>query len=148
MDSPRRAMPWSRRTFFRRVGGLSVVLVLAACGQPAAPASKSAAPTPAGAAPSGPAASKPVATTAPAAPAAAPAPTTAAAAKPTAEIKPVASGVFNVWFSANWNTVTDEAVGNTFVEWGKQNGGLKVEWQSIPGSPQQLAKESAALAAG
>ncbi|MCC6179806.1 MAG: hypothetical protein IT305_31215, partial [Chloroflexi bacterium] len=38
--------------------------------------------------------------------------------------------------------------GNTFVEWGKQNGGLKVEWQSIPGSPQQLAKESAALAAG
>ena len=52
--------------------------------------------------------------------------------------------MFNVWFSANWNNVTDEAVGNTFVEWGKQNGGLKVEWQSIPGSPQLLAKQSAA----
>ncbi|MCC6179804.1 MAG: hypothetical protein IT305_31205 [Chloroflexi bacterium] len=148
MDTQRRVTAWSRRTFFRRVGGLSAVLVLAACSQPSAPASKPAETKPAetkpasGAAPSG----KPAATTAPAAPAAAP--TTAAAAKPAADTKPATTGVFNVWFSANWNTVTDEAVGNTFVEWGKQNGGLKVEWQSIPGSPQQLAKESAAVAAG
>ena len=54
---------------------------------------------------------------------------------------------FNVWFSANWNDITDKAVGDTFVEWGATKN-LKVEWQSIPGSPQQLAKESAALAAG
>jgi ABC-type glycerol-3-phosphate transport system substrate-binding protein len=116
---------------------------VAACSQPSAPTS------------SKPAETKP-AETKPAAPAAAPAkpadakPTAAAAAapaKPEAEPK-VVSGVFNVWFSANWNTVTDEAVGNTFVEWGKQNGGIKVEWQSIPGSPQLLAKQSAAVAAG
>jgi ABC-type glycerol-3-phosphate transport system substrate-binding protein len=44
--------------------------------------------------------------------------------------------------------VTDETVGNAFVEWGKQNGAIKVEWQSIPGSPQLLAKQSAAVAAG
>lgn len=79
----------------------------------------------------------------------APAPTSApaAAATPGTQAAAPASGVFNVWFSANWNDVTDKAVGDTFVEWGKQKG-LKVEWQSIPGSPQQLAKESAALAAG
>jgi hypothetical protein len=60
----------------------------------------------------------------------------------------VTAGTFNVWFSANWNGITDEAVGGAFVEWGKANGGQKVEWQSIPGSPQILAKQSAALAAG
>ncbi len=59
----------------------------------------------------------------------------------------IVSGKFNVWFSANWNTVTDEAVGNTFVDWGKQNN-IKVEWQSIPGSPIILQKEAAAVAAG
>jgi len=60
----------------------------------------------------------------------------------------VTPGVFNVWFSANWNNITDEAVGGAFVDWGKQNGNIKVEWQSIPGSPQLLAKQSASLAAG
>jgi len=60
----------------------------------------------------------------------------------------VTAGVFNVWFSANWNEVTDKAVGDAFVKWGQNNGGIKVEWQSIPGSPQILAKQSAALAAG
>jgi len=70
-----------------------------------------------------------------------------AAAAPEPEPK-VLSGVFNVWFSANWNEVTDKAVGDAFVEWGKQNGGIKVEWQSIPGSPQLLAKQSATMAAG
>jgi len=120
--------------------------LVAACSQPSAPA------------PAKPAESKP-AETKPAAPAAAPAkpaeaakpadkPASApAAAAPEPEPK-VVSGVFNVWFSANWNVVTDEAVGNTFVEWGKANGGQKVEWQSIPGSPQLLAKQSAAVAAG
>ena len=52
-------------------------------------------------------------------------------------------GVFNVWFSANWNDITDKAVGGAFEDWGKANGGIKVEWQSIPGSPQLLAKQSA-----
>src|SRR5947207_1593704 len=71
-----------------------------------------------------------------------------AAAQPTQQAPSVATpGVFNVWFNANWNTVTDEAVGNTFVEWGNKNG-IKVEWQSIPASPQVLAKQSAAVAAG
>jgi ABC-type glycerol-3-phosphate transport system substrate-binding protein len=59
------------------------------------------------------------------------------------------SGKFAIWFSANWNTVTDEAVGSIFVDWGKQHKPpIEVEWQSIPGSPQILAKESAAIAAG
>ncbi|MFN8632855.1 MAG: ABC transporter substrate-binding protein [Chloroflexota bacterium] len=115
----------------------------------------------AGQAPAKPAESKPVeskpaapaaaaqATTAPAGAAkpAAPAPAAPAATAPAAEPK-VTSGVFNVWFSANWNEVTDKAVGDAFVQWGKENGGIKVEWQSIPGSPQLLAKQSAAVAAG
>ncbi|MCC7368223.1 MAG: carbohydrate ABC transporter substrate-binding protein [Chloroflexi bacterium] len=137
---------------------MSGAALVAACSQPSTPS------------PAKPAESKP-ADAKPAAPAAAAQPTSApaAAAKPAdakpAEAKPAAppaapaaaapppdpkvtSGVFNVWFSANWNTVTDEAVGNTFVDWGKANGGIKVEWQSIPGSPQLLAKQSAAVAAG
>src|SRR5262249_58195958 len=79
-------------------------------------------------------------------PPAAPTAAAAAGAAPTAQAG-ATSGVFNVWFSANWNEITDKAVGDTFVEWGQQKG-IKVEWQSIPGSPQQLAKESAAVAAG
>jgi len=71
----------------------------------------------------------------------------AAAATPATQAAGAAPGVFNVWFSANWNDITDKAVGDTFVEWGATKN-VKVEWQSIPGSPQQLAKESAALAAG
>src|SRR5215831_17834327 len=69
------------------------------------------------------------------------------AAQPTSPPAGAAAGVFNVWFSANWNDITDKAVGDTFTEWGATKN-VKVEWQSIPGSPQQLAKESAALAAG
>jgi ABC-type glycerol-3-phosphate transport system substrate-binding protein len=76
----------------------------------------------------------------------APASAAAASAAPTADLK-VVSGKFNVWFSANWNIVTDEAVGAVFVDWGKQNN-VQVEWQSIPGSPVILQKESAAVAAG
>src|ERR1700719_3364332 len=71
----------------------------------------------------------------------------AAAAAPAPPASKPGAGSFNVCFSANWNTITDDAVGNTFVDWGKQNN-LKVEYQSIPGSPEQLAKESAAVAAG
>jgi hypothetical protein len=133
MDSAPRRSTFSRRQFLARNAGL-IGLALAACASPQA-AQQPAAPA-AGAAP----------TTKPAAPAAAPTTVAAATAPAQAAAKP-ATGVFNVWFSANWNTVTDEAVGNTFVEWGKQNN-LKVEWQSIPGSPEQLAKESAAVAAG
>jgi ABC-type glycerol-3-phosphate transport system substrate-binding protein len=95
----------------------------------------------------------PPATSTPAAP---PTPTSAPANAPadktptpaqTAAAKEAASGKLNVWFSANWNTVTDQVIGQIFVDWGKQNG-VQVEWQSIPGTPQILQKESAAVAAG
>ena len=116
---------YSRRQFLAR-NAWAMGLVLAACAAPEqAPASKPAAQP----------------TTAP--PAAAP---TVAGVAPATQAGATA-GVFNVWFSANWNEITDKAVGDTFVEWG-QTKGIKVEWQSIPGSPQQLAKESAAVAAG
>jgi hypothetical protein len=116
---------YSRRQFLAR-NAWAMGLVLAACAAPEqAPASKPAAQP----------------TTAP--PPAAP---TVAGAAPATQAGATA-GVFNVWFSANWNEITDKAVGDTFVEWG-QTKGIKVEWQSIPGSPQQLAKESAAVAAG
>jgi ABC-type glycerol-3-phosphate transport system substrate-binding protein len=133
MDAERRAAAFSRRQFLTRNTYLVGLALAAACAPPAAP------PTPA-----------PKTGTTPAAggQAAPPPPTTAAAAAPTvAEVAKPASGVFNVWFNANWNEVTDKAVGDTFVDWGRQNG-LKVEWQSIPGSPQVLAKQSAAVAAG
>src|SRR6266542_221663 len=139
MDAQRRVMAWSRRRFLIQFGAAASLPILAACGQQAPPAKP---------AESKPAEAKPAEAPKPAAPAA-PAPTAAAAAAtPAAELPSAATpGVFNVWFNANWNTVTDEAVGNNFVEWGKQNG-MKVEWQSIPGSPQVLAKQSAAVAAG
>jgi ABC-type glycerol-3-phosphate transport system substrate-binding protein len=129
MDAERRPGIFSRRQFLARNAWIVGLAVAAACG-PAA-SDSSTAPKP---------------TTAPPGGQAAPAPTSAAAAAPAEASKP-ASGVFNVWFNANWNEVTDKAVGDTFVEWGKQNG-LQVEWQSIPGSPQVLAKQSAAVAAG
>jgi hypothetical protein len=67
---------------------------------------------------------------------------------PTAAVElKVTPGVFSFWFNANWNKVTDETLGNIVVDWGQKNG-VKVEWQSIPGSPQVLAKQSAAVAAG
>ncbi len=144
MDTRRSVRPLSRRHFLGTLGVLSGAALVAACSQPATPAPAPAKPAetkPAAAAPAAPAA-------APAAPAS-PAPAAAAAAKPAdASSLNVASGVFNVWFNANWNTVTDEKIGQSFVEWGKANGGQKVEWQSIPGSPQVLAKQSAAVAAG
>jgi ABC-type glycerol-3-phosphate transport system substrate-binding protein len=140
MDTRRSVQPWSRRKFLGTFGVVSSGLLLAACGQPASPA-----PT---AAPAKPAESKPAEAAKPAAPAAAPAATTApAAAAPAAAEPKVSPGVFNVWFSANWNELTDKAIGDSFVQWGQKNG-VKVEWQSIPGSPQILSKQSAALAAG
>jgi ABC-type glycerol-3-phosphate transport system substrate-binding protein len=149
MDTHCSVRPWSRRRFLGTLGALSGAALVAACSQPSSPA------------PAKPAESKP-AESKPAAPAAAPQPTVAPAAAKPADAKPTAApaaaapapepkvtaGVFNVWFSANWNEVTDKAVGDAFVEWGQKNGGLKVEWQSIPGSPQVLAKQSAAVAAG
>lgn len=129
-ESPRSA--FSRRQFLTRNAYL-LGLALAACGSPQAPA------------PTSNATSKPA--TAPTTPPQ-PAPTTVAAATaPAAQAPASASGTFNVWFNANWNEVTDKAIGDVFVEWGQQNG-LKVEWQSIPGSPEVLAKQSAAVAGG
>jgi ABC-type glycerol-3-phosphate transport system substrate-binding protein len=121
---------FSRRQFLTR-NAWAVGLALAAC---AGPSTTQQATT------SGSAAQP---TTPPGGPTAAP----AAAATPATQAAGAAPGVFNVWFSANWNEITDKAVGDTFVEWGATKN-VKVEWQSIPGSPQQLAKESAALAAG
>lgn len=132
MDQPRRAISLSRRQFLSSVATLTGGAFLAACGGPAATAT---APAAGGGG---------QATTAP---------TTAAtragspAITPTPNDLTIVSGKFNVWFSANWNTTTDQAVGNTFVDWGKQNN-MQVEWQSIPGSPLILQKQSAALAAG
>jgi ABC-type glycerol-3-phosphate transport system substrate-binding protein len=133
MDEQRRAVPVSRRQFLSGAAALAGATLLAACGGPAAEPTKPAA--------GGQAATAPAAGATPQATAVA-----AAGATPTKDLT-IVSGKFNVWFSANWNTVTDEAVGNTFVEWGKQNN-IQVEWQSIPGSPLILQKESAALAAG
>src|SRR5437588_7911559 len=132
MDAERRG-GFSRRQFLARNAWV-VGLALAACAPPPAPGQPAAS---GGAQPTSPPAG------------AAPAPTSApgAAATPVAQVAAPQSGVFNLWFSANWNEITDKAVGDTFVEWGKTKN-VKVEWQSIPGSPQQLAKESAALAAG
>jgi hypothetical protein len=131
MDGERHG--FSRRQFLARNAWV-IGLALAAC---APPPSSTQPATGTGAQPtSPPPAPQPTATAA-----------AAAAATPATQAAAPAAGVFNVWFSANWNDVTDKAVGDTFVEWGKQRG-VKVEWQSIPGSPQQLAKESAALAAG
>jgi ABC-type glycerol-3-phosphate transport system substrate-binding protein len=124
---------FSRRQFLTR-NAWAVGLALAACGAPQAPDQSASKPA---AQPTSPPAAAP--TTASAA--------AAAGATPAAQSNVAGSGVFNVWFSANWNDITDKAVGNTFVDWGNQHG-LKVEWQSIPGSPEQLAKESAAVAAG
>lgn len=133
MEQQHQAVPLSRRRFLSGAGALAASVLLAACGGTAAtqaPASggggaqPSAAPSAGGAA----------------------VPAASASTTPAPDLKIVA-GKFNVWFSANWNIVTDEAVGNTFVEWGKQNN-VQVEWQSIPGSPLILQKESAALAAG
>ena len=123
---------FSRRNFLAVLGGTVTASILASCGQSGTGGAE--APAKSGEAP------KAAAPAAPAAP--------AAAGTPAADVgKPVTPGVFNVWFSSNWNTVTDEAVGNAFVDWGKQNG-VKVEYQAIPGGPQLFAKESAAVAAG
>jgi len=154
MNTPRSVRPLSRRHFLGTLGALSGAAFVAACSQPSAPAkpaeSKPAETKPAApaAAPAKPAEAAKPADAKPAAPAAAPAKPAEAAKPADASSLSVASGVFNVWFNANWNTVTDEKIGTSFVEWGKQNGGVKVEWQSIPGSPQVLAKQSASVAAG
>jgi len=127
---------FSRRQFLARNAWV-IGLALAACGSPP-PAGTSGAAQPA---------ANPTTPPAGAGGSAAAPTTVAAATAPAAAASKPGTGTFNVWFSANWNTVTDDAVGNTFVDWGKQNN-LKVEYQSIPGSPEQLAKESAAVAAG
>ncbi len=127
MEQQHLTVPLSRRRFLCGAATLATAALLAACGSPEAggtgsqsTAAPSASGTPVGAA--------------------------SAAIAPTKELTIVA-GKFNVWFSANWNIKTDEAVGAVFVDWGKQNN-IQVEWQSIPGSPLILQKESAALAAG
>jgi ABC-type glycerol-3-phosphate transport system substrate-binding protein len=136
MDIDRRA--FSRRQFLAK-NAWAIGLALAAC----APSST----------PEQPAAAKPAAqpqpqpTSPPASGAAPPTSAPVAAATPAVKAAAESKGVFNVWFNANWNEVTDKAVGDVFLDWGKQNG-QQVEWQSIPGSPQVLAKQSAAVAAG
>src|SRR3989442_733129 len=49
----------------------------------------------------------------------APATTAAVAAGPAPIARSRRAGTFQAWFSANWNRVTDEAVGQVFVDWGK-----------------------------
>ena len=127
MEQQHLTVPLSRRRFLCGAATLATAALLAACGSPEAGGTGSqstAAPSASGA----------------------PVGAASAAVAPTKELTIVA-GKFNVWFSANWNIKTDEAVGAVFVDWGKQNN-IQVEWQSIPGSPLILQKESAALAAG
>jgi ABC-type glycerol-3-phosphate transport system substrate-binding protein len=143
MDRQRRAVPFTRRQFLSGTVTLAGAALLAACGSGKGETGGAATTAPKPAGTTAPAA----ATTAPAAAGSAAAPTAAAAAGTAQPDLTIASGKFNVWFSANWNTVTDEAVGNTFMDWGKQNG-VTVQWQSIPGSPIILQKEAAAVAAG
>ena len=133
MEQQHLALPLSRRRFLSGAGALAAAALLAACG------GTTATQPPAVGGGGGQASAKPSAS-------GAAVPAASASTTPAPDLKIVA-GKFNVWFSANWNIVTDEAVGNTFVEWGKQNN-VQVEWQSIPGSPLILQKESAALAAG
>ncbi len=114
----------SRRTFVRGLMVTGGAVGLAACGGEAQPAPVAPAPTAATAAVTGAGTS----TAAPAQPAFAP-------------------GKLAVWFTANWNTVTDDAVGAIFTEWGKKNN-TQVEWQATGSSPQYLANEAAAVAAG
>ena len=119
---------FSRRSFLTALAGTATATALAACGQQAPSA------------PARPSADKP------AVPAAVL--TTVGAAEPvTADADLTTPGVLNFWFDANWNKVTDEALGNIFVEWGNQNG-VKVEWQAIRGSSQVLSRQAAAVAAG
>jgi hypothetical protein len=144
MDEQRRVVPFSRRRFLSGAATLAGAALLTACGSGTGETGGVATTAPKPAGTTAPAAG---ATTVPAAGSSA-APTTAAAAGATPQPDlTIASGKFNVWFSANWNTVTDEAVGNTFTDWGKQNG-VNVQWQSIPGSPIILQKEAAAVAGG
>lgn len=144
MDERRRVGPFSRRQFLTGAATLAGSALLAACGSGKGETGGQATTAPK---PAGTTAPATGATTVPAAGSSA-APTTAAAAGATPQPDlTIVSGKFNVWFSANWNTVTDEAVGNVFVDWGKKNN-VTVQWQSIPGSPIILQKESAALAAG
>jgi ABC-type glycerol-3-phosphate transport system substrate-binding protein len=127
MEQQHLAVPLSRRRFLRGAAALATSALLAACGSPGSGGGVSQGS---------------------AAPSASGAPVAAASVSvaPTKDLTIVA-GKFNVWFSANWNIKTDEAVGAVFADWGKQNN-IQVEWQSIPGSPLILQKESAALAAG
>ncbi|HEV8638828.1 MAG TPA: ABC transporter substrate-binding protein [Chloroflexota bacterium] len=158
----------SRRRVLFGLAGLGALPVLAACGgaaptptsAPSKPAEKPAAAAPTNT-PAPAAAAKPTEAQAKPGPAEAPKPTTAPAeptkptaaaqpapaAKPTEALPDTKAGKFNVWYSANWNKVTDEAIGNVFVEWGKTQG-IEVEWQSVPGAPAFLAKISATVAAG
>ncbi|HEY3080776.1 MAG TPA: hypothetical protein VGM69_12850, partial [Chloroflexota bacterium] len=158
----------SRRCILFGLAGLGALPVLAACAgaapTPTSPPAKPAAaaptntPAPAAAAapkpteapkpsePTKPAAAAPAAATKPAE-APKPAAAAAAPAATAVPIKDVQPGTFNVWYSANWNVVTDKAIGDVFVEWGKTQG-INVEWQSVPGAPAFLAKISATVAAG
>ncbi len=133
MKQQRQTVPLSRRRFLGGVGALAAAALLAACG------GTTATQPPAVGGSGGQASAKPSSS-------GAAVPAASASTTPVPDLKIVA-GKFNVWFSANWNVKTDEAVGNAFVDWGKQNN-IQVEWQSIPGSPLILQKESAALAAG
>lgn len=127
----------SRRGFLIRIGALAGALPLLAACSPGAPA-----PTAAPAKPAEP--SKPADAVKP-----------AEAAKPTEAAKPAApaqaapgSSVttkMTVWFNAAWNDVSNKAIGDPFVEWGKKNN-VEVEYEVL--AAQQVPKITAALQAG
>ena len=129
----------SRRSFLRGLvlagGTLAGAPLLAACGAATATVSTASSASAASS-------STAAATSAAAATAAAATSTVA----PAANAGPGA-GDFNVWFSANWNEITNKAVGDVFVQWGKEKG-LKTEYQVLQGGPADLAKLTAAVQAG
>lgn len=138
------AVGWSRRLFLRRgvaISGLAVLSALSACTGTPSPQATAPAPTQPGVASPKPVEQKPTQ-----APSTSPTQAAPPAAKAT-ELPDTKAGTFNVWYSANWNKVTDEVIGQTFVDWGKTKG-ISVEWQSVPGAPAFLAKISATVAAG
>lgn len=140
MDQPRRAVPWTRRQLLSSAAtfvGASIVGCLRWNRLDCDPGEERRGHR---------RRSSPAASAVPAASAAPVASAAAASVAPTKDLTIVA-GKFNVWFSANWNIVTDEAVGAVFVDWGKQNN-VQVEWQSIPGSPLILPEGISTLAAG
>jgi ABC-type molybdate transport system permease subunit len=76
-------------------------------------------------------------------------PAAPAAAQPTAapQAAPASTQTIEMtaWFNAAWNDVSNKAIGDPFVEWGKKNN-VEFEYEAL--AAQQVPKITAALQAG